>query len=73
MAANCAEPANVVADITIGAKHAHPRRAREDAEGDPEPEDGDRERETGPHAVAMGARRFPAPSSMVTMLVGGGG
>ena len=49
-AANCAEPANVVADITIGAIASH-RRASEDPEGDPEAEHRDRERRDLPGTV----------------------
>jgi hypothetical protein len=42
--ANCAEPANVVPDITIGASHPNPTAPRDHAERNTEPGDRDRQR-----------------------------
>ena len=62
-AANCAEPANVVIDITIGREQPHAGGSREHPVGDAEPDDRDRERGHRSHAVAVGS--FGAGRSLI--------
>ena len=52
-AANCADPANVVADMTIGASHPKPAARASTPNEIPKPDDRDRERADGAGAVPV--------------------